>query len=813
MARTFAALLVDSDLKGLEALVYGFQGAAWRSTACPTPDAASFLVKASAAEVVVVASREPHDKTLALVRQLRSQDDTRNVPLLVLGPAHLRASVLESGNVDFLSTPVFVRDVIASCRIAMALAGDSEPRIEGSLAELSLLSLLRSLSGLGRSGVLRVERANRGGEVLFSDGELTGAQLGALQGSAALHHLLMWEDGKISLQLRPVGRRAPVNQRCDQVIEDAERFLRDYSHAISSLGSSSTIYDRNEGKSAQSFPSEVMPIVRLCDGKRTLADLIDQSPFRVFDTIRIVSRLVDLGAITRRPVADVRSQPARELQTFWDTARIASPDDDSARPPVVASSARDARVGEPNRRKLQRRARAETPVLGTPLTDLVDARPPAAQSAAAAPPPGETKGKERTSGVLQVPSGERRQARVDRRERPSVTIDVGLVEAAMAPPTPPPVAVSTPVNGAKPRVTPAAGSPVVRPTGKPRVTPAAGSPVVRPMGSPAMTPVAGAPVLNVAGRPAVTPATGMASPSDQSSRGAVGGAASAPVAPVVAESSAPRQGRITGTLVSQSSANRKSGPVPVVGASVSVDPALVKPTSDEKAAAPVSSADEPAKPEKSGSATGAQGEAARGARITGTLSISPSQRIVRPQAPSSGVSVQLDPVLMAELDRLEKSTTPVGREDPALDAPTAPLKPGGRRITGTLSVASSSAASHKKDKRADSGVSVALDPGLVEEAQRSTTGPAADVAKPGHAPTAGAPDSEVKRPSQPMAAAGEGSRAGSRISGAFNAIESDFFAREADLYRRESEDNFTDLDEPAGGRAGSKPAPRRTNRR
>src|SRR5512133_697710 len=103
MARTFAALLVDSDLKGLEALVYGFQGADWRITACPGPDTAAFLVKASAADIVVVASRDPHDRTLGLVRQLRAQDETRTLPLLVLGPASLRTGVLECGPVDFLA--------------------------------------------------------------------------------------------------------------------------------------------------------------------------------------------------------------------------------------------------------------------------------------------------------------------------------------------------------------------------------------------------------------------------------------------------------------------------------------------------------------------------------------------------------------------------------------------------------------------------------------------------------------------------------------------------------------------------------------
>lgn len=749
MARTFAALLVDLDLKGLEALVYGFQGADWRITACPAPETAAFLVKASAADVVVVASREPHDRTLNLVRQFRSQEDTRTLPVLVLGPASVRASVLESGNVDFLSTPVFVRDAIMASRISIATPREPEPKIDGSLSDLSLLSLLRSMSGLGRSGVMHVERAGRRGEVLFSEGELTGSQLGALHGSAALHHLLLWEDGRISLSLRAVGRRSPVNQRFDQIIEEAERFLRDYSHAISGLGGSSTVYEKNEARlsgSALSLPSEIMPIVRLCDGQRTLADMIDQSPFRVFDTIRIVARLVDLGAISQRRPAEGISRSTEDLRKFWATARIDSPDDQPSAPPVARSGAMDARVGEPNRRKLQRRARAETPVLGTPLAELVDAKPPASQSAAATQPaPIEAQqGKARTSGVLQVPAGERRQTKHDRRERPSVTIDVGLVEAVVQKLTPPPIVqeAATPTSSEF-ALTPAMGRPVMRSGMKPARTPAVGRREETPASNQAVTPA-----------PTAAPASG---------------------APIVAEISAPRTEQVP--LASA------SPPEPMT-------PVVTSPPapSDQRAHA----------------------EAPRGARATGTLSI-PQQRTSVPKAPPSpGVSVQLDPVLVAELDRLEKATVPA---EPASssDAPTAPLKAsGGTRITGTLSVSSTPRSSNKHRPPSGPGISVALDPSLAEEAQKAASEPAEG--NPDKAPAVSDAVAPAKRPSQPMAVEAESGRAGAHISGAFNAVESDFFAREADLYKGDGDDNFADLDEPSG-RSGSKTSSRRQNRR
>ena len=60
----------------------------------------------------MIAAREPYDKTLTLLRQLRSSEETHGLPLLVMGPASLRADVLDCGSIDFLPTPVFVRDAI-----------------------------------------------------------------------------------------------------------------------------------------------------------------------------------------------------------------------------------------------------------------------------------------------------------------------------------------------------------------------------------------------------------------------------------------------------------------------------------------------------------------------------------------------------------------------------------------------------------------------------------------------------------------------------------------------------------------------------
>jgi hypothetical protein len=724
------------------------------------------LVKASAADILVVVAREPYDGTLTLLSQLSSHDETRVLPLLVMGPASLRASVLDCGAIAFLPTPVFVRDVITASRILVSLgtqhsgAHNREPKIDGTLAEFGFFSIIRVMSGLLRSGVLQVERANRRGEILFSEGEITAAQVGSLQGPPAIHHLLLWEDAKIELRLHAVARRAQFSGRFDQIIDEAERFVRDYAHAIKGIGPSSSVYQKSDARLASatgSVPSEVAPVLRLFDGRRTLTDIIDESPFRVFDTIRILTRLVDVGVLTRRKPVGATPAPTPPLQRFWETARIESTQDGVAPAPPTPKpvSARvgqiNNRIGELNRRQGQRRALAETPVMGTPIfdTNAAQASPAGAAPVAASVAQGPEANKARISGTMDLRvTGDRREGRPDRRARPSVSIDAALAETSGG--------ISDPGFGLEAKLQAKEEAPV--------------------------------------------------------------GSLPQPVAP-------PAASAIAKAVPSRASAS----PAPVVS-----------PTTSQKTAASSTT------PAASGSASAAarRGDSAPSARVTGTFSISPSQRSAAAKTLDKGASVELDPVLVAELGRLEKATTPMGPPESdqplrAEPAPPAPLGASGAtsaapcardpessppraghaaRVTGTLSVAPSSRSSAHARKTPANEHSVAVDPAFMAEAKNldghkthSAHG-SAGAAAPRNAAQGGAPGKARGKSSQGTApaeaqptpqspddsGASQPSKQPGRISSAFNAVERDFFAREADLYKPETEDNFADLDEPAG---------------
>jgi hypothetical protein len=657
MSSPHAALIVDTDPKGLESLVYGFQGAEWRMTACPSPETASLLVKASGAQVVVIASRTAHDKTYSLLRQLRGKEATRGLPVLVLGPEELRQPLKDGGGAELLPLPTFVRDVLSASEILVAAAtapttGD-HPCVQTALTSAKTLSLLRTMNGLASSGQLKLERHGRTGEILFHQGTLTAASIGALQGMPAVQHLLIWNDGAIELRLRQVPRRGQLLQAAQEFMLELDRFQRDYNHGMKDLGPPTTVYTASQERLAQAgaaVPTEVTPVVRLCNGSRTLADVIDESPFRVLDTVRILGRLAELTILARadgKPVI-VGSHAAAGADVL--DARIT--DSGAAWPmpePIGAPATPEAASGEtPDQGAAAPRPRRQTLEIGLQGLATSSATPATAPTptAAAAPPP-----------ASQSPS---RPSAKPAPVAESIGQALASLGANQAPtPAPAPATAPVPIVQAAMQTSGVIESRPQRHTQ--RNMPAAGTrhsvviDVAQTMD--VKTPPAGAPATPTktpAAPPAQVVIVGASSPAARPEPRAHVAVTPAPAAPPVA-SPAPSAGStgVAGELQVTPSRRTAAQAIPVVRPSIQLDTSLAAPVATPAPASAMQT---------------------QGARVTGEMHVASSGRSTRamdkPAAKPS--SFQVDPSLS------EPSSTQHSGAEPAAPARTdsrpVPLK-------------------------------------------------------------------------------------------------------------------------------------------
>jgi DNA-binding response OmpR family regulator len=297
MTQPSSLLIVDADLHGLETLTYGFEREGCKVTRTSDLSRAVQLSRTGAPALAVVMLRDPAQPALEVIAALHGAH--REMPILGLGDVSLQTQARAAGAADYLRTPTYIRDVVNVAK--MNAYGDDG---EGLLSEFhGLFYLLRAMSATERSCVLRLSRGSRRGEIRFKDGKVVSTSVRALQNLPALHHMLLWEEARVSVAGAPVAKPSQFPLSSQEILDECERFLRDFAHAARDLGPPNTIYrpvpePRPAINGLQ--PGQMAPLLRLFDGKHGLSDVVEESPFRIFDTIRMIRRLVEGGVLTTR---------------------------------------------------------------------------------------------------------------------------------------------------------------------------------------------------------------------------------------------------------------------------------------------------------------------------------------------------------------------------------------------------------------------------------------------------------------------------------------------------------------------------------
>jgi hypothetical protein len=260
---------------------------------------------------VVIAGATAADAAKDLLLKLVSAGATRGAPpVLYVGNGVSRDQALAAGATAALVGPAFVRDVVTIGRILAGRRPGNRSVMDGDLGDsFGVFYLVRALAAIGATGTLLMMRGLRRGEIRFFEGEVTSAQVGGLHGQGALHQLLLWTEARFELRYEPVVRRQQIPISSDELLASSERFLIDL-RAASGVLSPASVYEHDGAvmqQHARSIPTEVHGVLRLFDGHRTVADALEDSPYRVFETLRIAERAAQVGILRRREATRARS--------------------------------------------------------------------------------------------------------------------------------------------------------------------------------------------------------------------------------------------------------------------------------------------------------------------------------------------------------------------------------------------------------------------------------------------------------------------------------------------------------------------------
>jgi len=388
MAHLESLVVLDSNPRSSAALSFGFQREGFKVYSTSDSGDALAMAQARTAQLVVVSTQNARENPLDLVGRLREEETTRELPIVVLGERRVREPALRAGADEFVARPAFIRDVVTLSKLAVAMRQDGDEQgVVGLLEDYGLYFLTRALAVAGRSAVVELERGKRRGEVNVNKGDVVSARLGRMSGLGAFNQLLLWGEASMHLRFEsPAGERK-IDVGADEVLEQGADFAKKFDKLAQRIGGAQAVYRQAPTRAAEArskIPAEVMALVKLYDGKRPFIDVVEDSPFKPHDTIKITYRLAELGAIEMVASEHVDSPlTARLAVRDW---LLGAPQPAADRSTVTEAGRRAA---EAYAEEQARRAKEKPPAEDLGIDTMVDVpRPsleaPKAQNGAAA---------------------------------------------------------------------------------------------------------------------------------------------------------------------------------------------------------------------------------------------------------------------------------------------------------------------------------------------------------------------------------------------------------------------------------------------
>ena len=265
------------------------------------------ILAAQLPDLVICDTKLPKVDGYALVRQLKGTPETAATPVIFLAATRSvedKIRGLELGVEDFLTKPIFVRELLARVNGVLARrTHDSivtqkpstlRTRFAGSTADMTVIDLLQTFEISRKSGAITFKSGTRLAHVWFRDGRLVDAEVAALRGEEAVYRLLVWGEADFEVDFGPSDHEEVVELGTSALVMEGMRRADEWGRLIEQLPPLEQVYEVDHEKLLErlnEIPDELNGILRLLDGRRTLAEVVDESPFEDLSTLSTLSKL------------------------------------------------------------------------------------------------------------------------------------------------------------------------------------------------------------------------------------------------------------------------------------------------------------------------------------------------------------------------------------------------------------------------------------------------------------------------------------------------------------------------------------------
>src|ERR1700689_4161040 len=210
-------LLVDADPRSLRVLEVSLKKAGYSVTTAEDGLDALAKGEVSSPDLVLSDTRLPNLDGYAFVQKLKAKPEWANIPVVFLTnqkSVEDKIRGLELGVEDYLTKPIFVRELLARVNLLLArrtqeniatrAAPGGRTRFSGSIQDMAVVDLLQTFEVSRKSGVVHLSNGHQRAKIYFRDGKIVDAEVGRLRGEEAVYRTLIWNEAEFEVEFSPV---------------------------------------------------------------------------------------------------------------------------------------------------------------------------------------------------------------------------------------------------------------------------------------------------------------------------------------------------------------------------------------------------------------------------------------------------------------------------------------------------------------------------------------------------------------------------------------------------------------------------------
>ena len=323
-------LLVDGDPKSLRVLDVSLKKAGFEVTTATSGREALAMLEASQPDLIISDTDLDEMDGFELCSQIKARPPWAKIPFLfVSGRKSIEDKIrgLELGVDDYLTKPIYIKEIGIRVRTALQRAErermesrrEGRTRFAGDLSDVGVVDLVQTIELNRKSGIIHiVNRDTRRGSVFFRDGKVIDAEVGRLSGANAMYRLFSWSEGQFAVEFKQIRRHDVIDTPMAPLLMEGMRRLDESARLLDSLPSTSSVLEvdcRALAEELAELPDEVNSVLRLCDGTRTLQEVVEDSDHPDLEALTFINKLFTGQIIFAReaPERGGESEPSERL--------------------------------------------------------------------------------------------------------------------------------------------------------------------------------------------------------------------------------------------------------------------------------------------------------------------------------------------------------------------------------------------------------------------------------------------------------------------------------------------------------------------